>query len=1627
MSGLSDLLVNLLDYVVEQSKDIDPNGFKLTGSKEFVQYKPSLQGLPGVDFDKKVEGDHIWMRVERLAEIPPPQIQLKEIQRFFTISTSPGGPEPTINETVLSHSIATDSGKLTKPEAECLSNDRRNLVTETFAQYKPLWKAWAEGEKPRRVTIGLYGELFSLKHQMEAEETAKPHELVWGLGITSWKIAVEGRTGPSTVDYQYPLITQAMELSIEDQTMAITLSPRAVDPRFEFDAFSACHVLSAPEVEKACKDALAKHPEKQITPFDTGSFEHLLRLVAGNLHERGQFLSGQVRPLTVTEDLVVTDAWVILSRPRSNNYLLEDIERLKGNIKGGAAIPAGCLSLVTPPLDQAIDFRPISFRGLSGTGSVGSGGAAPQELYFPLPYNHEQVTIVEQLERSDGITVQGPPGTGKTHTIANIVCHYLATGRKVLVTSKGEQALEVLQSKIPAEVRPLTVALISGDREGMRQFQSAIETIIHNVSQLNPEVSRTQIVRLLSAIDRAHSELATIDKRVDDIAMSQLSDVEVDGVTMRAQKMADLVIHGNSRHAWFDDVLSLGAEHAPPVAASEVAQAREARRRLGPDLPYVSAKIPSSSALLPAAEIEVLHNVLVNIREIEEAESKGGLLSLRATTPEVLAQARKLLTAVEAAAALAHELEQTGELWTFELRKKCRQSDFISERKALEALFDEIEVLIKARADFLIRPVEVAEAAIGIPKFREALSRGSETGKPFGLMSFGAGDIKALVQEVRVAGLAPANAGDWQHVLDYAKLHDRVVSFSTRWNQFADLLSIPKVSGGVQALRSIELTTVAARKAHLLATNHDAHLPLMAESVFAKVPTAQLHGTSAEILKVREHLRAHLTRADLARAATQLATLQEKLAGTTGQVSEEFRSFAEKTLGNKQFPPERVVARYAELLSEVRRIEALVPDVQTVIKLSGAFEVAGAEKLAARVTHSPIGASGEDTVLPISWREAWNWARVKSHLDKIEAREELLVLASRRRDLEAGLAKLYENMVSKSAWLMTKTGASPRVLSALETYKTAIRRIGQGTGPNATRHRRDAQRAMEDAQGAVPCWIMSHNKVSETLPAILGSFDLVVVDEASQSDLWALPAVLRGKKILVVGDDKQVSPDGSFIAATHIQSLKDRFLANQPYAAVLTPEKSLYDIASTVFAAQKVMLREHFRCVPAIIAYSNQFYDGFMQPLRIPKESERIDPPLVDIYVPSGYRGNKDINRPEAEAIAEEITAILQDKQFANRTLGVVSLLGPDQAKYIDTLVRSRCDAAELMRRKFECGDARVFQGSERDIMFLSMVVDPNNARAASGNTAEQRFNVAGSRARDRMYLVRSVKLTDLSHLDLRAGLLGHFSKPSEGSIEENKNLIELCESGFEKQVYSALVDKGYRVIPQVKAGSFRIDMVIEGERDARLAIECDGDEFHGPDRWAADMGRQRVLERAGWTFWRCFASTWSLRRDEVLDELLQRLVAMGIEPLGTLEKIPSLVEQRTWIPNAQINPDSVQQPDDVDAEIEAAIATVQASTQDLFATELQQPIAAAAPPNPISPTVTSKAIKLADGTYDVDALKQNAEAFDLVVDDRRSSGGGLWVLNPDRKPLGQLTPCVRVLLSAGFIWAEKKQGWYGR
>lgn len=1505
------LLLRLLEYIEEQAKEIDPRVFSLRGARGFIRRKDEIAGLPGVEYDIKVEGDHIWLRVARLAASNAPALP-DQFRAFIRAGHDPDGDPPALDDSAFRRWLTKAAdGKSPERRSE-LERHGRATVGKALHEYVALWNAWATAERPLRRTIALYGDLFSLRHQLAAEETARPQELVWGVGIATRILEVDG----AGFDFEYPLLTQAVEIALDEMTMALEIRPRATDTRVELDAFVSCQIPGAAEVERAAREHLARDRDRPVTPFDPASYADVLKLAASNLDSHGTFreLARNDPVPPAGGHLVVTDAWVLLSRPRSNNYLFADLERLQEKLQSGCDIPAGPLALVTPSSDQPVEYEPVRFRGLSSRGTPDSG-KSQEELYFPLPYNDEQVTIVQYLERAPGVTVQGPPGTGKTHTIANIVCHYLARGRRVLVTSRGERALEVLRDKIPEEVRALTVALLASDREGMRQFQAAIEAIQHQVSQLNPEITKREIATTTSAIDRAHGELIALDRRVDEIAAAQLADINVDGVPMRAQQIAQLVVSGVTQYAWFDDDVTLAPEHAPPFTEEEAGRLREARRRLAADLVYANSRIPAIDALPTTAEMGSLHELLSKIREFEDEVANGRVLPLKATTPGVLEAARTLCAQIQEAIGLAELLESAGEDWPGELRGKCRLPSFASERAALEALFTDLDALIEARAAFLKRPVDFPEAGLYSARTREAISRAAELGKPFAPIAIGAAEAREHVKSIRISGLPPSHADDWAHVRRFVELHEKVLSFVTRWNHCATELAIPKLDGGVPKLRHIETTANVARTAHRLATLFDMTLPKSAAAVFDKVPAAELTGDTAQLGSILEQLRRHLTRVDLAHALTVLAGLHEQLAGTSGPVSDQLRLFVDSQLGNPELPPERVAAHYAEICMELRRIGSLSGEFTTLQELRQQLATAGAQKLAARVGSVAVRSSGEDRVFPVTWRAAWNWARMRRHLDAIESREELITLAERRRSIESGLARRYVSVVAKAAWLSTKRNATPKLLQALAGYATAIRRIGQGTGPNATRYRRDAREAMLDAAGAVPCWIMSHARISESIPAEIGAFDLVIVDEASQSDLWALPAILRGKKILVVGDHKQVSPDAGFIAAQRIQELKQRFLAEQPYRDEMTPEKSLYELAVRVYSAANIMLREHFRCVPPIIAYSNRgHYGGQIQPIRIPSASERIEPPLVDIHVPAGIRDKRDRNDLEAQAIASEIEALLTDERFAGRTLGVVSLLGVEQAHHIDGVVRRRCDAGELIRRRFECGDARNFQGSDRDIIFLSMVVDSQNCRAVSGLMFEQRFNVAASRARDRMYLVRSVTASDLSDKDLRSGLLAHFDKPLVADTQESDTLIERCESEFERDVYEALATRGYRVIPQVKTGAYRIDLVVEGGGDTRLAVECDGDEFHGPDRWQHDTARQRVLERAGWTFWRCFASTWTLRREEVFAELLERLGALGIEPIGALERAPSLVEKRIWQPVAA---------EDEEKEAPAEISTV--------------------------------------------------------------------------------------------------------
>lgn len=107
-------------------------------------------------------------------------------------------------------------------------------------------------------------------------------------------------------------------------------------------------------------------------------------------------------------------------------------------------------------------------------------------------------------------------------------------------------------------------------------------------------------------------------------------------------------------------------------------------------------------------------------------------------------------------------------------------------------------------------------------------------------------------------------------------------------------------------------------------------------------------------------------------------------------------------------------------------------------------------------------------------------------------------------------------------------------------------------------------------------------------------------------------------------------------------------------------------------------------------------------------------------------------------------------------------------------------------------------------------------------------------------------------------------------------------DSLFEQRVHNRIVDRGYTVIPQYEAVGYRIDLVVVGGR-TRLAVECDGDEWHGPGAFERDLARQRELERCGWRFFRIRESAFYVDPAAALGELWEALRDLDIYAAGEL------------------------------------------------------------------------------------------------------------------------------------------------
>jgi very-short-patch-repair endonuclease len=517
---------------------------------------------------------------------------------------------------------------------------------------------------------------------------------------------------------------------------------------------------------------------------------------------------------------------------------------------------------------------------------------------------------------------------------------------------------------------------------------------------------------------------------------------------------------------------------------------------------------------------------------------------------------------------------------------------------------------------------------------------------------------------------------------------------------------------------------------------------------------------------------------------------------------------------------------------------------------------------------------------------AWVWRQLSDELER-RAETSLEALQSQSEKLREKLRRTTMDLIDRQAWAFQARRTSSQQRQALIGWLDTIRRIGKGTGIRVPLLRAEAARRMSECRSAVPVWVMPLSRVVENFDPRMTRFDVVIIDEASQSDVMALIALYLGKSVLVVGDHEQVSPTPVGQDLEMVGNLISQYLHGIPNSHLYDGQISIYDLARQSFGGTTCLV-EHFRCVPEIIQFSNMVsYDNRVKPLRDASRVQ-IRPPVVSYRVEGSSRDEKR-NRQEALAIVSLIAAAVEQPEYQTNeagrpvSFGVVSLIGDEQAIAIDGLLRSRLSPDRYELHRLLCGNAAQFQGDERDVIFISMVdtAERGPLRLRDQQLFKQRFNVAASRARDQMWIVHSLNPEqDLKDGDLRRQLIEHAYDPAHlmRALEEGEG--KKSQSPFEREIMKCLEARGYRVTPQWRVGKFRIDLVVEGN-GRRLAIECEGDPYYPVDlgKLPEDMERQAILERLGWVFTRIRATEFLRDPERAMHPVFEKLEALEIAP----------------------------------------------------------------------------------------------------------------------------------------------------
>ena len=1315
--------------------------------------------------------------------------------------------------------------------------------------------AWIPARRLNDQALALYNRLFSL-HQLLLRE-GEAVEFLLADGVISSR-----DTNPRV---EHPAIVQRVELVFDPTAPGFVVDVADSPPVI----LSAILNAAAPAATQSTQPLIREFRENPLGPDGSTEWIAFLDRLAATLGAEGRRVDGP--PEAQGRGPHVWSLPMLLVRKREEG-LTGAAERALERLRAGAPIPDGLQRLVgieqeKPVVPEAVDR---DWEAVIGQ---------PTEILFAKPANSEQALIARRLDVHGSVLVQGPPGTGKSHTIANLIGHLLSQGKRVLVTSHTTKALRVLRSHLPAKLRPLCVSVLDSDRASNDEMVAAVNELTTgldrwgDLERIKKEAQKADTDRS-ALLDRVSKTCA----RLFDAINSEHLALEDGGAPLAPSQAARWVTENLEPHGWIPGPINtLGP---PPLTLDECAELYSTNVMVSQEVQALAeSPLLSIGELLLPSQLAALWEALDGARDTEAAIPSSAWRQVPdVDNEEALRSLERTLVALEEsldrAPGWARPVIEAG------LHGKEASSVWEAVRAdciELASLRDSSRMLFLDRDVVWNRAGEMEAIHLWLSVRRSEL----EDQPPLRILErlFNKAYAK-LKAGVRVNGAVPTSATDLDAVqrsaatgISSRRLHSRLQRLlgdraPEHWAKEDTLLvSAHAIGEGIaEALRfGLEVSTqIASAIAATPLTSRSGS----SRAVLTEGATPRLDALQAEIAALHRLVAAGETciRGSMARAILNdhLATLEAN-ASLPAQV---MRAAIE----------ERATTRYAEAYrgnAEALSARSILERRTTLLQRLQEHAPAWAEAVMTRK-----GAHGTGQP-PGDIKPAWRWRVLTQQLEERLALDER-ELSSELTYLREALQEATATTIYNFAWYALKERTKLPQQQALQGWATLVKSIGKGTGKLAARKRADARKLLVRCQSAVPVWIMPLNRVYDSFGDADRPFDVVIVDEASQANVFSLVALSMANEMVVVGDDQQVSPLAVGTRVEDAQQLIDQHLGDVPNSTLYGPKHSLYDLAKTSFGGS-IRLAEHFRCVPDIIAFSNELsYGGEIRPLR--EGNSTLLPPVVGVFVADGRKGEDKVNLAEAERVTALVGALLEQPEYAAASIGVISLIGEDQALKIETLIRSRLPAPALEARRLICGTAAQFQGDERDVMVLSMVDSPGNGPLVMMDVPmmKQRFNVAASRAKDQMWVVYSLDPgVHLKPGDLRRRLLEFVRDP--GVLTRNQHKIATrAESPFEREVFQELARKGYRVEQQVEVGYYRLDGVIHGAI-RRIALECDGEQFHGPDRIREDMARQAILERMGWHFIRLRGARYYCDKNKAISWLVEQLGQAGIEPIGAI------------------------------------------------------------------------------------------------------------------------------------------------